>query len=208
MKFYEIDVALTDLFLFVACTIYAFSILRIASHCWVNRILWLSVFVSAGLASFFGAWAHGIYGPQLSYNANPTYQALWVLIFLFMGVAGYATLRLALRYGHWSRIEKAVALLLLPYFAYAIFFGVNFLYCALFTLLGQSVFLFVSARGLWRQEKVWKEAFLGCLLTWMALLVQIFQITPFPENLSHNALFHLIQLAGLHYYFRFARQDL
>ncbi|MBP7845264.1 MAG: hypothetical protein KA116_10640 [Proteobacteria bacterium] len=204
MPILEADIALTDFFLFAITLILGLKLqkrknLRKPRERWVFLLL----FYTVSLSSLAGGIAHGFYS-----NApeSTIFRILWLIIFVNVGFATYSMTHVAAKSLNNMKLLWLLSVFLMPFFIYALLGGNNFLYCALIALFGQIIFLFTSIYEFRRGNLAWKAALLGCLATCLGMIVQVVHIG--FENFGPSAIFHMIQAAGMLYYFSFAKQYL
>ncbi len=199
----EPDVTLTDIGLALECAIFAALLLRARGS--PARRWFAAFFGVVGVAAALGAVEHGFVADKASSAAT----IVWTGTLLAVGLAAVAGWGAAARLVLDERAARvvtigaavafaaytAVVVLVDRRFAVAIAF---YLPAAIFLLVA---FLLAARRG---DARVNAGAW-GLGLTFVAAAVQQGRVGLHPRYFNHNALYHLIQGAGLFLVFRGAR---
>jgi hypothetical protein len=194
----EPDVTLTDYGLFLECAAFAWLVARQPSS---RRLLraWAAVFFAAtALAALFGGTVHGFFARE----AGAAGVALWKASLLAIGttaLAGWAIGAHAIVPAAGAAwVVRVAALFWIAYAAVILLvddrFGVAIAgyvpaALALLAAFGR-IALRTGARWAWLGAS-------GLGLSFVAALIQQLRIAVHPVYFDHNALYHLVQAAGL-----------
>jgi hypothetical protein len=195
---YEIDVALSDYAISFFTTLFAVSLLRSPAGNAGARIWLVVLFLSLAAGALFGGTSHGFFPDNESFG----HDILWLATMIAMGVTALGTWNAGAALVFQSRLVRLVAIL--SSIAFAIYCGYILLVSQAFIVaivnyLPASLFLLV-AFGVVAYKTSSRLAFAGVcgvLLTFVAAVIQQAKITVHPDYLTHNTLYHLVQLAGL-----------
>jgi len=187
----EPDVALTDFALAIECA--AFTIASVRR----TRPAFVAVFALSAVASLLGGIVHGF----ASEADSPVYRVLWPsTVIAIVGAAAAMGVAAAAIFG-WGpsarRAMLAIALALVAFVAW----GHDDFYVAIAAYVPASVLLaaaFVTRRA-------WLGVF-GLGLAMLAGALQQAGFSPIPR-LTHNAFYHLLQMAALALLFVGARRE-
>ena len=195
---HEIDVALSDYAIFFFTTIFAVLLLRSPVGNAGARQWLVVLFLSLAVGAFFGGTAHGFF-PD---NESLGNKILWPATMIAMGVTALGAWNVGAALVFQSRLIRLVAILSSIAFAiycgYILFVSQAFI-VAIVNYLPASLFLLV-AFGVVTYRTSSRLAFAGVcgvILTFVAAGIQQAKITVHPDYLTHNTLYHLVQLAGL-----------
>jgi hypothetical protein len=193
----ELTTAATDALLGVVCLAAALQLLTIATAAGWKRALWVTVLGLLSCGSWLGAIAHGL---QLSAAVR---TAIWRPLYLSLGLA--VALMLVGAFYDWRGEASARALL-----PWALLVGV--LFFAATQLLGGTFILFVAYEGVATVVALVIYAALvinggmpgagaiavGIALSLIAAAVQASDLSVrVVVRFDHNALFHVVQIAGV-----------
>lgn len=202
----EPDVTLTDYALAAECGVLCLLMSRWRFSDVTQRVWWIVMFASVGLASMFGGTVHGF----VSDPASTGYLLLWTATLLALGVTSVsmwiAGANAALRDPARRYVAAAAGLMFVVYACVVLFVSsrfvvtiVAYLPAAVFLL---AVFSVIGQRR--RRHSGFGMAGLG--LTFVAAVIQQARIGIHPVYFNHNALYHLVQGVGLALLFLGARQ--
>lgn len=199
----EPDVTLTDIGLALECAIFA-ALLSRGIGAPARR--WFAGFFGVlAAAAALGAAEHGFVGDK----ASPAGTIVWSGTLLAIGLAAVAGWGAGARLVLGERVARAVtmaaAAAFAAYVAVVAFvdrrFGV-----AIAFYLPAAIFLLVAFRLAPRRGHARANAGAwGLGLTFVAAAVQQRRVALHPQYFDHNALYHVIQAAGLYLVFRGAR---
>ena len=195
---HEIDVALSDYAISFFTIIFAVSLLRSPSGNTGARQWLVVLFLSLAAGALFGGISHGFF-PD---NESLGNKILWPATMIAMGVTALGAWNAGAALVFQSRLIRLVAILSSIAFAiycgYILFVSQAFI-VAIVNYLPASLFLLV-AFGVVTYRTSSRLAFAGVcgvILTFVAAGIQQAKITAHPDYLTHNTLYHLVQLAGL-----------
>ena len=198
----ELDVALSDLAMALESLAFVIILWRVKTTDPAPRNWFAALFLGLACSAAFGGIWHGFFAEPGSVGG----AILWPATMVAIGLTTWcswnfgAALILPPRGTRWVRILSgvgfaaycAVVLLVSQDFLVAI---ANYLPSALFLL---AAFAIVSVR-----LRSWNatQGVFGLLLVFAAAGVQQAEVTPHPVYMTHNTLYHLIQMAGLLFVF-------
>jgi hypothetical protein len=195
---HEIDVALSDYAISFFTTIFAVSLLRTpVGNADVRQ--WLVVlFLSLAAGAFFGGTSHGFFPDVESLGDD----ILWPATMIAIGVTAMAAWNVGAVLVFPPRLIHQVAVL--SSIAFAIYCGYILSVSQAFTVaiifyLPASLFLLVAFGVVTYRTRSWLAVagVCGVVLTFVAAGIQQTKIAVHPDYLTHNTLYHLVQLAGL-----------
>jgi len=189
----EFDVALTDFAIAVLCGMFAIACARGARSRW--RDAFTAVFALTAVAAAAGGVVHGF----ASDPASPGYRVLWpaTLIAIVGSSAALALAALALLDAD-SRLRRVVWFGALA-FGVAILLGAQSFALAVGAYVPASTFLAYAFAKRYRSTRSRRMACgaAGLLLGVGAGGLQQLNFTPWPELLSPNAFYHVLQFVAL-----------
>lgn len=199
----EPDVTLTDLGLALECAAFAWLLLRDPG---TPPRRWFGAFFAVlAAAAALGAAEHGFVADK----ASPAGAAVWTATLLAVGLAAVAGWGAAARLALGSRAARAVTAGVATAFAVyaAIVVGGDrrFLVAIAFYLPAAAFLLVAFVLAARRGRAGVVAGAWGLALTFVAAAVQQGRVALHPRYFDHNALYHLIQAAGLYLVFRGAR---
>ena len=195
---HEIDVALSDYAISFFTTLFAVSLLRSPAGNSGARQWLVVLFLSLAAGALFGGTSHGFFPDNESFG----HDILWLATMIAMGVTALGTWNAGAALVFQSRLIRLVAILSSIAFAiycgYILFISQAFI-VAIVNYLPASLFLLVAfAIVTYRTSSRLAFAGVCCVvLTFVAAVIQLAKITVHPDYLTHNTLYHLVQLAGL-----------
>jgi hypothetical protein len=190
----------TDAFLALVCVVLGGRLIRARPGPFL-RLVGTGFFVLAA-AALLGASVHG-FGPQLSLPAK---AVLWRLIYLGIGLTNLLLLAgmvlpligPTLRRVVWLALGLRFAVVLVMAWGRDFGFALVDVAVTLLLLLGIGLFFTLARR---RPFGPWLLA--GALASLLGAVVQAFRIG-FHPSFNHNDLFHVIQVAGMLFFYRAA----
>jgi hypothetical protein len=194
----EPDVTLTDYFLMILCSGFAWSLWRQkTSFPWL-QILWIIFFTSLATASLTGGTVHGFFLDESTFG----YKLLWPATLLVIGVAATALWMLAgfiisgpKKIRRWN-LFAAIAFIL--YAGVVIFYSQQFS-VVIFNYLPAMVALLIASIVSYRRNR--SNCFLfivgGIVISFFASLSQQVGLAIHPIYFNHNSTYHLIQAFAL-----------
>ncbi len=197
----EPDVTLTDYALALLCT-------YVVWHLYRNFIEdredwpWLTFFGSVGLASLLGGTVHGFFPEAESLG----HRILWPLTLLSIGVTASSGW-LLMQLGKWGRVLAALSFA--THFVVVLFVAQSFLVVLLNYAPPMLLWLILSLVRYLKQrspDHLW--IFAGLCISFVAAAVQALKVPIHPIYFNHNALYHVVQAAGLWTLFIGARLSL
>lgn len=205
----EMDVMLTDYGLMVLCSVLA-SLLRRRADEGFFRTQFELFFGAVAVASLFGGTVHGFF---LNEN-TPAHQILAALTFISIGVAGFSVWTISARMlfdqERAKLISKMMLGVLVMYIIVVLKFALSFtlslmkdyIVAIVYYLPAAVAFLGVLLRKYLKgHEKQILFGILGLFLTFVAAGIQQAKIGLSPVYFNHDALYHLVQAAGLYLIF-------
>jgi hypothetical protein len=202
----EPDVALTDYVLAIESVLFACLIYRKTMRGNLRAIWFVAFFGSISLASLAGGTSHGFFNDVQTAG----YAILWPATLIAIGVTALAAwaigahLLFSPKTARW--ISAAAAAEFAAYSA-VVLLGAREFWLAMADYLPAALFLLIALVAEYRREKHGKifTGIAGLALTFVAAAVQWAAIPIHPDYFNHNALYHLIQAAGLFMIFQAAR---
>ena len=206
MTLTEPAVALTDFALAIECAVFVLLLARGDASDKTLRLWFVVFFASAGLASLLGGSVHGFF-PDTSTDGR---QILWQATLLAILVTGLAAWNIGaglLLTEQNATLVRRLAILQLVIFSFVVMFVKHEFFIAIIAYLPATLFLLLGLIAGYRSRRLpalrWGIAGLG--LTFLAAAVQRLNIAIHPHYFDHNALYHVIQGAGLWMIFLGAR---
>lgn len=201
----EPDVTLTDLGLAIECALFSALLLREGGT--PARRWFGGFFAVLAVAAALGAVEHGFVADKTS----PAGVIVWIATLLAVGLAAVAGAGAGARLVLGRRAARAVTSGVAAAFAaYAavVLLGERRFAVAIAFYLPAALFLLVAFRLAARSGDARANAGAwGLGLTFVAAAVQQARLALHPRYFDHNALYHLIQAAGLYLVFRGARTE-
>jgi hypothetical protein len=202
----EPDVALTDFGLAIECAAFAAWLHRGAVSAGPLRAGWTLFFCAIGIAALLGGITHGLISDHDAFPA----RAIWWATLLAIGLAAFACWVIGGYLLFPRRVARSVTIAAGSLFA---------VYAAAILLLSPSFLLAVAHYGLAgafllaafvviycrRRERNVLLGIVGLILSYAAAAVQQSETAMPALNLSHNALYHVIQAVALLLIFLAAR---
>jgi hypothetical protein len=194
----EPDVALTDFGLALECAAFAAWLRWRAPADGPVRTWWILFFCALAGGALLGGITHGLVVDHDTVSG----RALWRATLLVIGLAALACWAIGghLLFGRRAgkRLTIVAALLFAAYAATVIFFNASFAIAIVhYGLAGAFLLAAFVVRYLKDRERQALVGIAGLALSYIAAAVQQFEIA-FPAlNLSHNALYHVIQAVAL-----------
>jgi|SRR3989344_3626499 len=201
MIIHEPDVAITDLILFIESILFAWLFYKQTSNHFLLRKLLILLFLSLGASSFIGALFHAFF-PAKATTAEGF--IVWILVAFSIGVTAstiWCINSLLVKGNKFIKITLLFSLLYLAIFMYVvIFIDYRFPIIMIFYIPPMIVLAFISF------YKSYFYLLFGILLSFVAALIQYFQISIHPTIFNYNALYHLIQgIALMMIFFSFSK---
>jgi hypothetical protein len=197
----EPTTALTDFALAAALLLLGERLLRSARPLPLSRRWWVAAFLSSALGAVLGGTRHAL--SPVSALALRDY--LWSATYLVLGLANMALLAGAVRATLPRRYQApAVGLLALRFLFYAVLLlrGREVRVVVVDFVLTLTLLLAFALLSLFaRRDGTGPWLFGGTLISGAAAAVQAFRVAPLA-GLSHNDVFHLIQMAGTWFFYR------
>ena len=198
----EIDVALTDYVLALECSIFAFVLIR--NKCNDQPLsTWFAVlFPSVGLASIMGGTIHGFVHEDTLFHTM-----FWRATIVSTGISALAAWTIGAKIlfdNLGQRVIPVVAVVNFSiYLGYVVFLNQNFV-VAIANYLPAAIFLLFAFAILYKQyaQRLVLLALAGVILTFVAAGIQQMGIGVHAKYFNHNALYHVVQAAGLYLVFR------
>jgi hypothetical protein len=197
----EPDVALTDFVLAIECAWFAVWLYR-RSPMGQSSSRWFVLFFAAlSVSALLGGISHGF----LSDTQSSVYRTAWGATLLSIGVASFSSWAAGARvlFCHNShklarRFEVFAGLLLCAYVAAVLFFSQSFTVAVVHYLPAAAFLLASLLVAYWRRrEPHLLPGIAGLLLSFMAAAIQQAGAHIPSLQLSHNALYHLVQAVAL-----------
>jgi hypothetical protein len=206
MRLTEPAVALTDFALAIECAVFVALLTRGDASDRTLRFWFVVFFASASGASLLGGAVHGFF-PDAASNGR---RILWQATLLAVLVTSFAAWNIGavLLFGTpKATIVRRLAILQLVIFSFVVMFVMDKFFIAIIAYLPATLFLLIGLAAAYRSRRLralrWGIAGLG--LTFLAAAVQRLNIGIHPHYFDHNALYHVIQGAGLWMIFLGAR---
>jgi hypothetical protein len=202
------DVALTDYGLTLECGIFIYLLAPVCRSLKSLRLWFVIFFLSIGLAALVGGTVHGFLG-----DSHPVGErVLWPITMIVIGVTSLAGIQIAAIM--YFADKSSGRILWIGFAGFLVYCFIvlritdNFLvaimgYLPALAFLG-AVFLrsYLLTKG-----KVFLLGFTGICTSLIASLVQQARISIHPHYFDHNALYHVLQGAGLFMIFTTARRQ-
>ena len=206
MTLSEPDVALTDFALAIECAAFAAWLHWRAPAGGAQRAWWMLFFCALGSGALLGGITHGLIADHGSVPA----RALWIATLLAIGLAALACWAiggyLLFRRRAARRLTLVAASLFAAYAATILFLSPSFAVAvAHYALAGAfllAAFVVIYRR---RRERHVLSGIAGLILSYGAAAVQQSETAMPALNLSHNALYHVIEAVALLLIFLAAR---
>lgn len=206
MTLTEPAVALTDFALAIECAVFVLLLSRGDASDRTLRFWFVVFFASAGLASLLGGGVHGFFPDKGSDGRQILWQAT-LLAILVTGLAAWNIGAGLLLTERNASTVRRLAILQLVIFSFVVMFVRDEFFIAIIAYLPATLFLLFGLMAGYRRRRLpalrWGIAGLG--LTFLAAAVQRLSIAIHPHYFDHNALYHVIQGAGLWMIFLGAR---
>jgi len=206
MTLTEPAVALTDFALAIECAVFVLLLSRGEASDRTLRLWFVVFFASAGVASLLGGSVHGFFPDKSSDDRRILWQAT-LLAILVTGLAAWSIGAGLLLTERKATLVRRLAILQLVIFSVVVMFVKPEFYVAIIAYLPATLFLLIGLIAGYRSRRLpalrWGIAGLG--LTFLAAAVQRLNIAIHPRYFDHNALYHVIQGAGLWMIFLGAR---
>ena len=206
MNLTEPAVALTDFALAIECAVFVLLLSRGYAADRTLRFWFVVFFASAGLASLLGGSVHGFFPDQTSDGRRILWQATLLAILVTALAAWNIGAGLLLTERNASTV-RLLAILQLVIFSFVVMLVRPEFFIAITAYLPATLFLLLGFVAAYRSRRLpalrWGIAGLG--LTFLAAAVQRLNIAIHPHYFDHNALYHVIQGAGLWMIFLGAR---
>lgn len=198
MTLTEPAVALTDFALAIECAVFVLLLSRGEASDRTLRFWFVVFFGSAGLASLLGGSVHGFFPDKSSEGRLILWQAT-LLAILVTGLAAWNIGAGLLLTERKATLVRRLAILQLVIFSFVVMFVKPEFYIAVIAYIPATLFLLIGFIAGYRSRRLpalrWGIAGLG--LTFLAAAVQRLNIAIHPHYFDHNALYHVIQGAGL-----------
>ena len=194
----EPDVALTDYGLAILCGALALLIRRRGDRMSRLRGPFAVFFASIGVTALLGGTVHGFF----SGDASPAHALLWRATMLGVGVTALSAWQIGARMqfapGTAAWLEPAALLGFGIYAATVLFVSASFR-VAVMNYLPAALFLIIVYGLRYRRlsDRASLLGLLGLALTLVAAALQQARVGLHPDYFNHNALYHLLQAAGL-----------
>jgi hypothetical protein len=206
MTLTEPAVALTDFALAIECAVFVALLARGDASDRTLRFWFVVFFASAGCASLLGGAVHGFFPDRASEGRRILWQAT-LLAILITGLAAWNIGGVLLLSARKATIARRLAILQLAIFSLIVMFIRDEFFIAVIAYLPATLFLLIGLITAYQSCRLptlrWGVAGLG--LTFLAAAVQRLNIGIHPHYFDHNALYHVIQGAGLWMIFLGAR---
>jgi hypothetical protein len=194
----EPDVALTDFLLTAQCGVFSFSLSRPRAVRGRLQSLCVQLFAAVGIASLIGGAVHGYFNDE----ATREFQVLWRAGLVVLGAGSYFSWLIGAEL-IWRGVgRKWIGLFaqagLLGYSAFVLFWDQRFMF-AILNYLPATFFLLLSFLLQIRRGEQ-RHGLFGAgsvVVTLAAAAIQQLGIAIHPVYCNHNALYHLLQAAGL-----------
>ena len=198
MTLTEPAVALTDFALGIECAVFVVLLTRGDASDRTLRFWFVLFFASAGCASLLGGAVHGFFPDTASDYRRILWQAT-LLSILITGFAAWNIGGVLLLSARKANIVRRLAVLQLLIFSFVVMFVSAEFFIAVIAYLPATLFLLIGLIAGYRRWRLaslrWGIAGLG--LTFLAAAVQRLNVAIHPHYFDHNALYHVIQGAGL-----------
>jgi len=200
----EPDVTLSDYAIAIITLVFTVLILRAPAR---NRQArgWLAlIFFGVAAGAVLGGTVHGFLNVD---KTSLSHFIVWRATLISVGVTalggwGFGS-SLLLKPSTARTVRILAVLSLLVYAAIIVFFTQQFRVAIIYYLPAALFLLYAFGRIAWR-DRTWTAftGFIGVLLSFLAAIIQQAHITIHPVYLTHNTLYHLIQIIGLYLIFR------
>jgi hypothetical protein len=206
MTLTEPAVALTDFALAIECAVFVALLTRGDTSDRTLRFWFVLFFASGGCASLLGGAVHGFFPDAASDSRRILWQAT-LLAILITGFAAWNIGGVLLLSPRKATIVRRLAVLQLLIFSFVVMFVSAEFFIAVIAYLPATLFLLIGLIAGYRSRRLpalrWGIAGLG--LTLLAAATQRLNIGIHPYYFDHNAVYHVIQGAGLWMIFLGAR---
>ena len=198
----EIDVVLTDYGLALECSVFTFVLIRNKCKDQPLRIWFALLFSSIGLASIIGGTIHGFL-----HEGTLSHAILWRATIVSIGISALAAWTIGAKILFDNLGQRLVPVLAAVnfsiYLGYVVFFNQKFV-VAIANYLPATIFLLIVFTILYKEypHRLVFLALAGLILTFVAAGVQQMGIGVHAKYFNHNALYHVVQAAGLYLVFR------
>lgn len=201
----ELDVALTDFAIALACGVFIFMLTRDRKTSARDSFVWL--FAATGAAAFVGGIAHGFF--DLGADTS-TVRTLWLLTMALTGAAGAAVWLVVASLLAPPRLQSRARLFIfvewLAYLAWVVWVDPSFVVAVIqYSVPALALFATFAWRYATRRQPALLIGIAALLLTFVAGGLQQAAYTPI-DLLTHNAFFHILQLLALSGLFVTARR--
>jgi hypothetical protein len=206
MTLLEPDVALTDFVLAIECAWFAVWLYRRRPMRRTSPRWFVLFFAALSVSALLGGISHGF----LSDTQSSVYRTVWAATILSIGVAAFSSwaagARVLFSHNPARRFEVFAGLLLCAYVAAVLFFSQSFAVAVVHYLPAAAFLLASLLVAYWRRREPYLlPGIAGLLLSFMAAAIQQTEARIPPLQLSHNALYHLVQAVALLMIFLTAR---
>lgn len=206
MTLTEPAVALTDFALAIECAVFVALLTRGDAGDRKLRLWFIVFFASAGFASLLGGAVHGFFPDRTSEGRRILWQAT-LLAILVTSLAAWNIGADLLMTARNATIVRRLAILQVVIFSFVVMFVKAEFFIPITAYIPATLFLLIGLISAYRTRRLpalrWGIAGLG--LTFLAAAVQRLNIGFHPHYFDHNALYHVIQGAGLWMIFLGAR---
>lgn len=198
MTLLEPDVALTDFVLAIECVWFAVWLYRRSPMGRTSSRWFVLFFAALSVSALLGGISHGFF----SDTQSTIYRTVWAATLISIGVAAFSSwaagARVLFSNNLARRFEVFAGLLLGAYVAAVLFFSQSFA-LAVVHYLPAAAFLLASLLVAYgrRREPHLLPGIAGLLLSFMAAAIQQTEARIPSLQLSHNALYHLVQAVAL-----------
>ncbi len=194
----EPDVALTDFLLTAQCGVFAYSLSRQTAVRFRLKSLCVQLFAVIGIASLIGGTVHGYFNDESTWQ----FQGFWRAGLVVLGAGSYFSWLIGAELIWRGAGRKWITLFALAglagYSAYVLFWDQRYMFAILNYLPATVFLLFAFLLQIRRGEK--RPGLFGAVsvvVTLAAAAIQQLGIAIHPTYCNHNALYHLLQAAGL-----------
>lgn len=192
LTFYEFDVGMTDVILFLFCFFFLYQLLKYKAE---NEAL--LIFLGLTASSLFGALFHFFFPLKATTSSG---FFMWSLVALSIGLIIFGALSYSVRaFSKNNKLYWSIPLIYVGVFI-TYFFFVSHTYPGIILFYGPSILLLGILAGvkLFRTEYVYGYLLGGVVLSFLAAYVQVSHINIHPEYFNFNSLYHSIQLVGIY----------
>lgn len=198
----EIDVALSDFAMAGECLVFAIVSARTRTDRGVQRAWLAALFLSLAVGALLGGTVHGFFAEE----TTAAHAVLWRATLVAIGATALCTWNFGAGLVFGQRGARVVAVLstagFVGYCGVVLWVSQKF-HVAILDYLPAVTFLLVAlgVRTFRSRLQGAGYAFVGIALTFVAAYVQQAGIALHPIGISHNTLYHLIQMVGLLLFF-------